>query len=112
MCVFVCVFCLYPANHGWGVWCGCVRLGAGFGCAPPFLAGVLGCVCLCARSDFTPPFLAEVCGVGVSVRVLAFTCGLRCAPLFLAAAFWACVFVCGGTQERQRWGHKERCMGS
>ena len=27
--------------------CGCVFLGSGFSCAPPFLAGVLGCVCVC-----------------------------------------------------------------
>ena len=38
--VLVCPLCLYPATPGWGVPCGCVCLGLGFGCAPPLLAGV------------------------------------------------------------------------
>ena len=58
-----------PATPGWGVWCACVCLGWGFGCAPPSLAGVLGCVCLCACSPCTPPLLAGVCGVRVCVWV-------------------------------------------
>ena len=65
VCVLVCVLPLYPATPGWGVWCGCLCLGWGFGCAPPLLAGVLGCACLCACSPCTPPLLAGVCGVGV-----------------------------------------------
>ena len=79
-CVFVCPLRLYPATPGWGVRCGCVCLGSGFGCAPPLLAGVLGCVRVrvpaplvarhswvgcAARSACTPPLLAGVCGVGV-----------------------------------------------
>ena len=63
--MLVCVPPLYPATPGWGVRCGCVCLGWGFGCAPPLLAGVLGCACLCASSPCTPPLLAGVCGVGV-----------------------------------------------
>ena len=44
--VWVCV-CLCarsactPPTPGWGVWFGCVRLGSGLGCAPPFLAPVV-----------------------------------------------------------------------
>ena len=56
---------LYPATPGWGVRCGHVCLGSGFGFARPFLARVLGCACLCARSACTPPLLAGVCGEGV-----------------------------------------------
>ena len=67
VCVLVCALCLYSATPGWGVRCGCLCLGSGFGCAPPLLAGVLGCVCLCACSPCTPPPLAGVCGVGVGV---------------------------------------------
>ena len=69
VCVLVCALRLYPATPGWGVRCGCVCLGSGFGCAPPLLAGVLGCACLCACSHCTPPLLAGARGVGVCVRV-------------------------------------------
>ena len=65
VCVLVCALRLYPATPGWGVRCGCVCLGLGFGCAPPLLAGVLGCACLCVRSACTPTLLAWPCGVGV-----------------------------------------------
>ena len=53
-CVLVCAPPLYPATPGWGVRCGCVCLGSGFGCAPPLVAGVLGCVCVCLRSPLVP----------------------------------------------------------
>ena len=42
VCVFGLGFRLRPATPGWGVRCGCVCLGSGFGCAPPLLAGVCG----------------------------------------------------------------------
>ena len=65
VCVFGCAFRLYPTTPCWGVRCGRVCLGSGFGCAPPLLAGVLGFyVCLCAPSGCTQPLLAGVCGVG------------------------------------------------
>ena len=87
MCVLVRVPPLYSATPGWGVRCGCVCLGWGFGCPPQLLAGVSGCACLCACSPCTchswlgcwgvcvlwacsactPPLLAGVCGVGVCV---------------------------------------------
>ena len=87
MCVLVCALLLYPATPGWGVRCGCVCSGWGFGCAPPLLAGVLGCVCLCARSNCNQPLLARVCGVWVGcclapVPVPWFAaCGARCQGL-------------------------------
>ena len=65
LCVIVSAILLYPTTPGWGVRCGCVCVGSGFGCAPPFLAGSLGCVCLCLCSACTPPFLAGVCGLAV-----------------------------------------------
>ena len=52
--LLVCLFGLYPATPGWGVRRGCVCLGSGFGCAPPFLAGVLGYVCACVRAPLAP----------------------------------------------------------
>ena len=55
VCVLVCALRLYPATPGWGVRCGYVCLGSGFGCAPPLLAGVLGCVCACVRAPLVPP---------------------------------------------------------
>ena len=99
--MFVRLLRLYPATPGWGVRCGCVCLGSGFGCAPPLLAGVLGCVRVrvhaplvprhswlgcAARSVCTPPLPAGVCGVGV------------CASAWVLAAprhFWlGCWGVC------------------
>ena len=108
VCVLVCALRLYPATPGWGVRCGFVCLGSGFGCAPPPLAGVLGCACLCACSPCTPPLLAGVCGVGVCVwvRVSAAPChswlgwwGV-CALLvprhsWLGCAVWVCVLALG-----------------
>ena len=49
VCVLWCALRLHPATPGTGAWCGCVCLGSGFGCAPPFLARV--CVVgVCARA--------------------------------------------------------------
>ena len=62
---------LVPATAGWSVLCGCVCLGLGLGCAPPFLAVVLGCVCSFARSAGTSPLLAGVRGVGGCTWALA-----------------------------------------
>ena len=65
VCLFVCAVRVYPATHGWGVRCGCLCLGSGFGCPPPHLAGVFGCVSPCAPSACTAPLLARVCGVWI-----------------------------------------------
>ena len=105
VCVFVCSLRLYPAAPCWGVRCVCLRLGSGFGCAPPLIAGVLGpCVCLCAPSACTPPLLAGVCGVGVCawarvsaaprhswlgcLGVCLFVCPLRLYPATPGWAVW------------------------
>ena len=56
--MFVCALSWYPAIPGWVVRCGCVFLGSGLGCAPPFLARMLGCVFLSACSACTPTILA------------------------------------------------------
>ena len=112
VCLLVCALRLYPATPGWGVPCGCVCLGSGFGCAPPLLAGVLGCACLCACSPCTPPLLAPARGVGVCVwvRVLAaprhswlgcwgVRVGVRAPPVprhsWLGCAAWVCVLGLG-----------------
>ena len=54
LCLLVCALRLHPATPGWGVQCGCVGFGSGFGCAPPLLAGVLGCVCAYVRAPLVP----------------------------------------------------------
>ena len=87
-CVFVCALRLYPANPGSGVRCRRVCFGSGFGCAPPFLAGVLGWVFWCLRSVCPPPILAGVCCVGVCASTQA---SAGCVQQFVAGA---CVFVC------------------
>ena len=73
---FVCALHLYPATPCWGVRCGCVCLGSGFGCAPRLLAGVLGCVCVGVRTPLVPrhSWLGRaVCGLGVAWH--GFLCG-------------------------------------
>ena len=72
VCVFVCALRLYPATPGWGVRCGCVCLGSGFGCAPPLLAGVLGGVCVCVRSRRVPCHSWLGCALWVRVLGLGF----------------------------------------
>ena len=83
VCVLVCAPRLCPAIPGWGVRCGCVCLGSGFGCAPPLLAGVLGCAC--ARSTCTPSLLAGVCVPGI---------GFRLRPATPCWAVGACLCLC------------------
>ena len=114
VCVFACALRLYPTTPGWGVRCGCVCSGLGFGCALQLLAWALGCVCVfvcalrlypattgwgarcllvCLRSGFgcAPPLLTGVSGsVCVCVR----------APLvprhsWLGCVVWVCVFGLG-----------------
>ena len=72
---------LRPATPGWGVRCGCVSLGSGFGCAPPLLAGVLGCVCACP-------------GWGVRCGCVCFSSGFGCAPPLLAGMLGFRVCLC------------------
>ena len=72
VCVLVCMLRLYPATPGWGVRCGCVCLGSGFGCAPPLLAGVLGCVSACVPAPLAPRHSWLGCVVWVCVLRLGF----------------------------------------
>ena len=89
LCLFVCELCLYPANPGWGVQCGCMCLGSGCGFTPPILAGVLGCLFWCVRSACTLLIPAGVCGVCVCVLGL----GFRLRPAIPGAVF-GCVCWC------------------
>ena len=92
VCVLVCALRLHPATPGWGVRCGCVCLGFGFGCAPPLLAGVLGCVCAPVRAPPAPSHSWHGCAVWVCV----FGLGLRLRP---ATPAWGvrCGCVCSGS---------------
>ena len=91
VCLFVCKLRLYPATPGWGVRCGCVRLGSGFGCAPPLLAGVLGCVCVCVRAPLVPR--PSWLGCAAWVRVLGL--GFRLRPATPGWGVGVCVCFCG-----------------
>ena len=113
VCVFVCALRLYPATPGWDVQPGCVCLGSGFGCAPPFLAGVLGCVRFFVRALLVPRHsglgcAAWVCGLGLGFRLRPASPGLGVgcvcarvpAPLvprhsWLGSVVWVCVFGLG-----------------
>ena len=103
--VFVYALCLGPGIPGWGVRCGYVCSGLGFGCAPPLLFWVLGCVCVCMRTPLVPRHSWMGCAVwqcvlGLGFRLHAATPGLgvrlcvclcarsACTPPFLAG-------VCG-----------------
>ena len=94
---------------GWGVWCGCVCLGSGFGCAQPLLAGVLGCVCVCMPAPLVPNHSWLRCAAWVCVwaRVSA-------APRHSWLGCWGvCVFVCALRlyPATPRWGVRRRCVG-
>ena len=91
VCALVCALRLYPATPGWGVRCGCVCLGSGFGSAPPLLAGVSGFVSACVRAPLASCHSwPGVCSVGVcaSARVSA-------APRHSWLGCWGvCVLLC------------------
>ena len=89
-CVLGLGFRLRPATPGWGVRCGCVCFGSGFGCAPPLLAGVLGCVCACVCAPLVPPHSWLGCPVWVCVLGLVFWLG----PASPGWGVGVCVFVC------------------
>ena len=72
VCVVVCVLPLYPATPGCSVRCGCGRLGSGFGCALPLLAGMLGCLCAGVRAPLVPCHSWLGCAVWVCVFGLGF----------------------------------------
>ena len=87
VCVLVCALCLYPASPGWGVRCGRVCLGLGFGCTPPLLAGLLGCVW--AWGLAVPRHAWLGCAVWVCVPGL----GFRLRPATPGRGVGFCVFV-------------------
>ena len=90
VCVFLCPLCLYPATPGWGVRCGCVCLGSGFGCAPPLLAGVSGCVCVCVR----PPLVPRHSWLGCPLLVWVLVLGFRLQPATPGCHVGVCVCLC------------------
>ena len=61
VCVLVYVLRLYPATPGWGVRCGRVCSGSGFGCAPPLLAGVCGAWVGCCLAPVPVPWFVACC---------------------------------------------------
>ena len=100
VCVFVCALRLYPATAGWGVRCGCVCLGSGFGCAPPLLARVLGCVCVCVRA----PLLPRQSWLGRVVLVCVLGFGSRLRPATPGSALGGgCVCVRAPLVPRHSW---------
>ena len=90
VCVFVCALRLYPAAPGSGVWCMCVCLGSGFGCAPPLVVEALGCVSVCVRAPLVPPHSWLECVVWMYVLGLTF----RLRPATPGCFVVVCVCVC------------------
>ena len=88
--VLVCVLRLYPATLCWGVWCGCVCLGSGFGCAPSLLAAVLGCVCVCVRA----PLVLREAWLGCAVWVCVLWLGFRLRPANPGWSVGLCPWLC------------------
>ena len=81
VCVLVCALRVHSATPGWGVRCGCVCFGSGFGCTPPLLAGALGCVCVLV---FVLRSYPGTPGCGVRCGCVRLGSGLGCAPPHLA----------------------------
>ena len=90
VCVFVCPLRLFFATPGWGMWCGFVCLGWGFGCPLPLPAGVLGCVCVRVRAPPVP--CHSWLGCVVWVCVLGLGCRLR--PATPGWGVGVCVCLC------------------
>ena len=91
VCVVVCVLPFYPATPGRGVWCGCVCLGSGFGCAPRHLAWVLGCVCAGVHAPPVPRHSWLGCTLWVCVLGL----GFRLRPATPGWALWCVGWLLG-----------------
>ena len=90
VCVFVCLFRLYPATPGWGAQCGCMRLGSGSGCAPSLLAWVLRCVCVCVCASLVPHHSWLVCALWVCLLGP----GFRLRPTTPGWGVAVCVCLC------------------
>ena len=104
VCVLVCVLLLYPASPGWGVHCGCVCSGSGFGCALPLLAVVCGVWVGCCLAPVPVPWFVACCACCPGFRhppavvawhlPLCFSCGLRRASLACLVAPRWCAAPC------------------
>ena len=90
VCVLVCLFRLYPGTPGSGVRRGCVCLGSGVCCAPPFLAGVLSCVCACVRA----PLVRRHSWLGCAVWVFVLGLGIQLHPVTPGWGVGVCVCLC------------------
>ena len=90
VCLLVCTLRLYPTTPGWGVRCGCVCLGSGFGCAPPLLAVVLGFVSACVRASLVP----RHSWLGCAVRMCVLGLGFRLRPATPGWGVGVCVCLC------------------
>ena len=90
VCVVVCALRLYPATPGWGVRCGSVCLGSGFGAAPPTLFGVFGCVCVCVCTLLVPCHSWLACAVWMRVLGL----GFRLRPATRGWGVGVCLCLC------------------
>ena len=99
--VFVCALRLYSATRGWGVRCGCVCWGSGFGCTLPLVAGVLGCVCVCVGAQDVLCYSWLDCAVWLCVLGLAFR--LRPATPGWAVGLCVCVCVRAPFRPRHSW---------
>ena len=86
VCVLLCAFCLYPANHGCSLWCVCS--GADLGFPPPVLGAVWG-VCVRVRVLYVP----RLTSLGSSARVVGY--GFRLRPANRGWGVGMCVFLCG-----------------
>ena len=91
VCVFGLGFRLRPATLGWGVRCGCVCSGSGFGCAPQLLTGVSGCVCARVRAPLAPSHS----WLGCAVWVCVFGLGFRLRSATFRSGVGVCVCWCG-----------------
>ena len=113
VCVFGLGFRLRPATPGWGVRCGCVCSGSGFGCAPPLLAGVCGVWVRCCLAPVRVPWFVVCCarspGLWPPAAVAAWHlsvclgCGRQCASL-------TCLVAPRGAPRLFRSG-RSRCSG-
>ena len=88
--VFVGALRLYSATPGWGVRCGCVFLGSGFGCAPPPLAWVSRFVSACVRAPLAP----ERSGLGCAVWVFVLQFGFQPRPATPGWGVGLCACLC------------------
>ena len=113
VCVFGLGFRLRPTSPGWGLRCGCVCSGSGFGCAPQLLAWVCGVWVGCCLAPVRVPCFVACCAlslglwhpaaVAASHLLVWLGCGQQRAPL-------ACLVAPRGAPRLVRSG-RSRCSG-